>query len=83
MSAAEDYVGSIAEEWITLRGTHLLVSNAELDLIRQWREAGVPLRVVLRGMHDCMEATRAKPVSLYYCKGAVEQAFRQWRKALA
>ncbi len=55
------------------RGDPLFLSNADWNLVRKWRLAGLPLRVVLRGIRDALDAhaygwSRDRKVgSLAYC----------------
>jgi hypothetical protein len=83
-----EYYQSIEEHFVSRRGDPLFLSNADWVLIRGWREAGLPLRVVLRGITDAMDAhehsfSRARKVgSLRYCGTEVETAAERWRKAL-
>jgi hypothetical protein len=84
-----DYYQSIEEHFVSRRGDPLFLSNADWVLIRCWREAGLPLRVVLRGITDAMDShdhswSRARKVgSLRYCGAEVEAAAVRWRRALA
>ncbi|MBN2370479.1 MAG: hypothetical protein JXO72_08325 [Vicinamibacteria bacterium] len=84
-----DYYQSIQEYFVSRRGDPLFLSNAEWLLIRKWRRAGVPLRIVLRGVRDAMDAhdlswSRGNRVrSLRYCAAGVEQARRHWHRALS
>jgi hypothetical protein len=84
-----DYYQSIEEYFVSRRGDPLFLSNADWVLIRSWREAGLPLRVVLRGVADAMDShahswSRNRKVgSLRYCGVEVEAAAERWRRALA
>jgi hypothetical protein len=66
-----------------------MLSNADWHLIRKWRMAGLPLRVVLRGITDALDShahswSRARKVgSLAYCAAEVDVAADRWRRALA
>jgi hypothetical protein len=82
------YYQAVEEYFVSQRGDPLFVSNADWLLIHQWRTAGVPLRVVMRGIADAFEGhahswSRAKKVgSLAYCKDEVERARERWQRAL-
>lgn len=71
------------------RGDPLMLSNADWHLIRKWRTAGLPLRVVLRGITDALDShahswSRNRKVgSLAYCAAEVDTAAERWRRALA
>jgi hypothetical protein len=84
-----EYYQSIEEHFVSRRGDPLFLSNADWFLIRDWRQAGLPLRVVLRGISDALDAhehswSRTRKVgSLRYCAAEVEAAADRWRRALA
>jgi hypothetical protein len=84
-----DYYQTVEEYFVSRRGDPLFLSNAEWNIVRQWRLAGLPLRIVLRGIRDALDAhalgwNRARKVkSLAYCAAEVETAAERWRRALA
>jgi hypothetical protein len=83
------YYQAVEEFFVSRRGDPLFLSNADWLLIRDWRTAGIPLRIVLRGIRDALDAhslswSRHKKVySLAYCKSEVEAARERWERALA
>ena len=83
------YYQAIEEYFVSRRGDPLLLSNADWTLMRRWRQAGVPLRVALRGIADALDshahswARDRKVGSLRYCADEVERAFERWQRALA
>jgi hypothetical protein len=83
------YYQSIEEFFVSRRGDPLLLSNADWLLIRKWRRAGIPLRVVLRGIGDALEAhgrswgRKERVGSLHYCAAEVDSAQERWVHALA
>jgi hypothetical protein len=84
-----EYYQAVEEYFVSRRGDPLFLSNAEWGLVRTWRLAGLPLRVVMRGIRDALDAhdhgfSRDRKVkSLAYCKLAVETAGERWQRALA
>jgi hypothetical protein len=75
-----NYFTEIEEHFRIARGTGLfLVSPLDWALIETWKNAGVPLEAVLRGIDAAFEKWRAKPVrtrtqkinSLAFCAQAV------------
>jgi hypothetical protein len=88
-AAEAAYYQSVEEFFVGRRGDPLMLSNADWLLIREWRRAGIPLRVVLRGIADALDAhahsfSRARKVgSLRYCAAEVEAARQRWERALA
>ena len=83
------YYQSIEELFVSLRGDPLFLSNADWHLVRKWRQAGIPLRVVLRGIRDALEShahgwSRDRKVgSLAYCAREVEEARERWERSLS
>lgn len=83
------YYQTIEEFFVSRRGDPLFLSNADWNLVRKWRQAGIPLRVVLRGIGDALDShavswSRGQKVgSLAYCAGEVERARDRWGEALA
>jgi hypothetical protein len=79
----------VEEFFVSRRGDPLMLSNADWHLIRKWRMAGLPLRVVLRGITDALDShahsfSRDRKVgSLAYCAAEVDVAADRWRRALA
>ena len=83
------YYQAVEEYFVSHRGDPLFLSNADWNRVRAWRLAGLPLRIVLRGIRDALDAhahgwSRERKVkSLAYCEPAVEAAGERWRRALA
>ncbi len=84
-----EYYQAVEEYFVSRRGDPLFLSNVEWNLVRSWRLAGLPLRIVLRGIRDALDThahgwSRDRKVkSLAYCKVAVETAGERWQRALA
>jgi hypothetical protein len=84
-----EYFQAIEEFFVSRRGDPLFLSNADWLLIRKWRKAGLPLRVVQRGIADAMDshdhsfARHRKVGSLRYCESEVAAAVERWQRALA
>jgi hypothetical protein len=83
------YYQAVEEYFVSRRGDPLFLSNADWNLVRRWRRAGLPLRVVLRGIRDALDAhahgwsRERKVASLAYCAREVEAARERWERALA
>ena len=83
------YYQTVEEFFVSRRGDPLFLSNADWLLVRGWRVAGIPLRVVLRGIADALDGhahswSRDRKVgSLSYCASEVEAAVERWQRALA
>jgi hypothetical protein len=84
--AAEiEYFDRVEQHFARLRGSPLLLSPKDWALVAAWREAGIPLRVVLETLdHVFRSRDKAEPgrpvLSLSYCKHAVQEAFEVWRE---
>jgi hypothetical protein len=82
------YYQAVEEFFVSRRGDPLFLSNTDWLLIRKWRKAGLPLRIVLRGIADALDAhavswgRRRKVGSLAYCANEVEAARDRWQRAL-
>jgi hypothetical protein len=83
------YYQAVEEYFVSRRGDPLFLSNADWLLIRKWRQAGTPLRIVLRGIADALDShavsfSRNRKVgSLAYCAAEVDAARERWQRALA
>ncbi len=76
--AADEYYGAIEEEFVRRRGATMLLSPRDWTLIGEWKEAGVPLRVVLQGIKNVFDSFEARAPtgrrinSLSYCRQEVQ-----------
>src|SRR5690348_2523703 len=75
-----NYFTEIEEHFQRARGTHLfLLSPLDWALIESWKNAGIPLEAVLRGIDAAFEKWRARPArarihavnSVAYCAQAI------------
>ena len=75
--AGDEYFRAVEEEFVRRRGAAMLLSPRDWSLIGEWKEAGVPLRVVLQAINNIFDAfERRAPAgrrinSLSYCKQEV------------
>jgi hypothetical protein len=86
-----EYFSEIEERFSRRRGSLLLLSTLDWALIETWREAGVPLEAVLRGIDDAFDKydakaarakTRMRKVNgLAWCAQAVMQAAEEMVEA--
>jgi hypothetical protein len=82
-----NYFSEVEEHYLRRRGTHLLLSTLDWALIETWKDAGVPLEAVLRGIDDAFDKydqrpTKSKKVnSLAYCSQAVLAAAEDMKEA--
>jgi hypothetical protein len=79
-----NYFTEIEEEFVRRRGSHLLVSPLDWSLIETWKQRGVPLHIVLRGINVSFDAynqksSRGRKInSLLYCQQEVEAMFLEY-----
>src|ERR1700735_2320283 len=85
------YFSEIEERFQQRRGSILLLSTIDWALIETWRDAGIPLEAVLRGIddafdkHDAKRAVAKTPTrkinGLAWCAQAVMQATEEMQEA--
>ena len=86
-----EYFSEIEERFSRRRGSILLLSTLDWALIETWREAGIPLQAVLRGIDDAFDKHDAKLArakgrtrkvnGLAWCAQAVMQAAEEMVEA--
>ena len=81
-----NYFTEIEDAFVRRRGKHLLLSPLDWSLIETWKQIGIPLHVVLRGIERAFDSWEARPrkrtvKSLLYCQEEVEAQFAEWNEA--
>jgi len=86
-----NYFTEIEERFQQRRGSLLMLSTLDWALIETWREAGIPLEVVLRGIDNAFDKHDAKALrsvgrvrkvnGLAWCAQSVMEAVEQAREA--
>jgi len=82
-----NYFTEIEERYLRRRGGGLLVSTLDWSLIETWKDAGVPLEAVLRGIdaafdrYDQRPSKTKKVNSLAYCSQEVLAAAEDMKEA--
>jgi hypothetical protein len=86
-----NYFTEIEERFQQRRGSLLMLSTLDWALIETWREAGVPLEAVLRGIDDAFDRHNAKALrspsrtrkvnGLAWCAQSVMEAVEQAMEA--
>ena len=81
-----NYFTEIEEHFQRRRGTGLLLSTLDWALIETWKDAGIPLAAVLRGIDEAFEKHEQRPRtkkvnSLAYCAQAVLAAAEDMKEA--
>ena len=77
-----NYFTEIEEHFVRRRGKHLFVSPMDWSLIATWRDSGVPLHVVLRGIDRAMDTflsrqsrSDSRVSTLFYCHASVMEEY--------
>ena len=78
-----NYFTEIEDTFVRRRGKHLLLGTLDWALMTTWKEMGVPLHVVLRGIERSFDSYESKPrkrsvKTLFYCQEEVEAQFAEW-----
>lgn len=82
-----NYFTEIEEHFQRARGTALMISTLDWALVETWKDAGIPLAAVLRGIDVTFEKFQKRPQvfrkvnSLAYCSQAVLEAAEQMKEA--
>jgi len=82
-----NYYTEIEEHFCRRRGTLLTVSTLDWALMTTWKEAGIPLEAVLRGIDDAFDKYERRPSKtqkingLAYCAQAVLTAAEDMKEA--
>ena len=83
-----NYFTEIEEHYQRRRGTVLLLSTLDWALIETWKNAGIPLEAVLRGIDEAFDRYDQRPSkskkvnSLAYCSQAVLTAAEDMKEAV-
>ncbi len=79
-----NYFTEIEEEFVKRRGSHMLISPLDWTLIETWKQRGIPLHIVLRGINSSFDGynqrlNRGRKVnSLFFCQQEVEALFQEY-----
>ncbi|HZG51576.1 MAG TPA: hypothetical protein VEZ40_05505 [Pyrinomonadaceae bacterium] len=78
-----NYFTEIEDAFSRRRGKHLFVSPLDWSLMETWKDRGIPLHIVLRGVEQSFDSYEAKPrrrsvKSLFYCQEEVEAQYAEW-----
>ena len=81
-----NYFTEIEDTFVRRRGKHLFLSPMDWALMETWKEQGIPLHIVLRGIEKSFDSFESKPrkrtvKSLLYCQEEVEAQFAEWNDA--
>jgi hypothetical protein len=81
-----NYFTEIEDAFVRRRGKHLFLSPMDWALMETWKEQGIPLHIVLRGVEKSFDSFEARPrkrtvKSLLYCQEEVEAQYAEWVEA--
>jgi hypothetical protein len=80
-----NYFTEVEEYFVLKRGKNILISPLDWCLVELWKENGIPLHIVLRGIDRSFEKATALskrfPSTLYYCHPAVMEAHEEYQEA--
>jgi hypothetical protein len=81
-----NYFTEIEDAFVRRRGKHLFLSPMDWALLETWKQQGIPLHIVLRGVEKSFDSFEARPrkrtvKSLLYCQEEVEAQYAEWVEA--
>ena len=82
-----NYFTEVEEEFVRRRGKPLLISPIDWALVESWKNAGIPLHIVLRAINEAFDGYDARAQkyrkinSIFYCQQQVEATFADYRLA--
>ncbi len=82
-----NYFTEVEEEFVRRRGKHMLISALDWALVESWKNAGIPLHIVLRAINQAFDGYDARAQkyrkinSIFYCEQQVESTFAEYRLA--
>lgn len=84
-----NYFTEIEEHFVRRRGKHLYVSSLDWAIIESWKDMGIPLHIVLRGIDRVFDAYEANNRagsgklinSILYCQQEVLAGFEEYKHA--
>ncbi len=80
------YAEVVSDFFLDLRGSGLMLSPADLELVDRWKAESIPVEVVCRGLkmgresHARLRPGVRPPQNLSYYASAVEEAWRAFRE---
>jgi hypothetical protein len=81
-----NYFTEIEDAFVRRRGKHLFLSPMDWALMETWKQQGIPLHIVLRGVEKSFDSYEARPrkrtvKTLLYCQEEVEAQYTEWVEA--
>ena len=86
MSNYFNYFTEVEEYFSRKRGKNLLIAPLDWCLVELWRDSGIPLHIVLRGIERSFESAakrqKSTPGTLFYCHQAILEAYQEYQNAM-
>ncbi|HEU4768815.1 MAG TPA: hypothetical protein VFS77_15635 [Pyrinomonadaceae bacterium] len=81
-----NYFTEIEDAFVRRRGKHLFLSPLDWALMEVWKQQGIPLHIVLRGVERSFDSYESRPrkrsvKTLLYCQEEVEAQYKEWMEA--
>ena len=81
-----NYFTEIEDAFVRRRGKHLFLSPLDWALMETWKQQGIPLHIVLRGVERSFDSYESRPrkrsvKTLVYCQEEVEAQYEEWLEA--
>lgn len=81
-----NYFTEIEDAFVRRRGKHLFLSPLDWALMETWRQQGIPLHLVLRGIERSFDSYESRPrkrsvKTLLYCQEEIEAQYAEWVEA--
>jgi hypothetical protein len=81
-----NYFTEIEDAFVRRRGKHLFLSPMDWALMETWKQQGIPLHIVLRGVERSFDSFESRPrkrtvKSLLYCQEEVEAQYDEWMES--
>jgi len=81
-----NYFTEIEDAFVRRRGKHLFLSPMDWAIMETWKEQGIPLHIVLRGVEKSFDSYESRPrkrtvKTLLYCQEEVEAQYAEWVEA--
>lgn len=73
------YLPQAEAYFLGLTQVGVMLSARDLELLRGWRDAGVPIETVCRGMRAAFDAFDSAPRSIHHCRKFVTVEIEAWR----
>ena len=77
------YLPQAEAYFLGLTQVGVMLSARDLDLLRKWREAGIPIEVVCRGLRAAFDAFETPPRSIWNSRRYVAVEIDSWRARVA